>query len=343
MANAVTNNVEDLDETPKFASAKNNILPWEALAAPRYWLQLSNARHGCYWATNYAMNAPPISDLGRALTWFVLFLLLWGSLASVTGDAALPGGNLFTILVLFILAKLFGMAVELVKIPPLLGMLVVGIILSSIPEMGISEAIDTEWSGSLRSMALTVILLMAGLGLDPAALKRLSLMVFRLAFTPCLVEASVVATCTHFLLGFPWLWGFMLGFVLGAVTPAVVVPCLLSLSERGYGVDKGIPTLVIAASSVDDVLAISGFGVLLGLVFSKGDSMTWQFIQGPIEVAMGIAFGGIMGTLAWVLPNRSFEDKDRLRFFYLIGSGLVAVFGSEKMAFILAVTLGCPA
>ena len=54
------------------------------------------------------------------------------------------------------------------------------------------------------------------------------------------------------------MWGFMLGFVLAAVSPAVVVPCLLSLQEKGYGVDKGIPTLVIAAASVDDVLAISG-------------------------------------------------------------------------------------
>ena len=60
-------------------------------------------------------------------------------------------------------------------------------------------------------------------------------------------------------------------FVISAVSPAVVVPCLLSLSERGYGVDKGIPTLVIAASSIDDVLAISGFGILLGISFSEGE------------------------------------------------------------------------
>jgi len=61
--------------------------------------------------------------------------------------------------------------------------------------------------------------------------------------------------------------------VIAAVSPAVVVPCLLSLSERGYGIDKGIPTLVIAASSIDDVLAISGFGVMLGITFSEGESI----------------------------------------------------------------------
>ena len=61
---------------------------------------------------------------------------------------------------------------------------------------------------------------------------------FRLAFFPCLVEATVVAISSHLLLGFPWLWGFMLGFILAAVSPAVVVPCLLSLQERGFGVEK---------------------------------------------------------------------------------------------------------
>ena len=59
--------------------------------------------------------------------------------------------------------------------------------------------------------------------------------------------------------------------MISAVSPAVVVPCLLHLSEMGYGIAKGIPTLVIAASSIDDVLAISGFGVMLGISFSKGE------------------------------------------------------------------------
>ena len=101
-------------------------------------------------------------------------------------------------------------------------------------------------------------------------------MVIRLAFTPCLVETLVVGISARVLFKygleyeFPWLWGFLLGFVLAAVSPAVVVPSLLELQDKGYGVAKGIPTLVIAAASVDDVLAISGFSVLLGLAFQGG-------------------------------------------------------------------------
>ena len=102
-------------------------------------------------------------------------------------------------------------------------------------------------------------------------------MVFRLAFIPCLVETLTVAVASHLLLGFPWLWGFMLGFVLSAVSPAVVVPCLLQLREAGLGVDKGIPTLVIAAASVDDVLAISGFTIILGVTFQP-DASVWELV-----------------------------------------------------------------
>ncbi|XP_047736431.1 sodium/hydrogen exchanger 9B2-like [Hyalella azteca] len=153
-------------------------------------------------------------------------------------------------------------------LPPLLGMLLVGMALRSVAIVG--DSVDPNWSSSIRNIALVVILLRSGLGLDPKALKAMSLVVFRLAFVPCLVETTVVAFVSHFLLDFPWLWGFMLGFVLAAVSPAVVVPCLLQLSQQGYGVDKGILTLVIAAASIDDVIAISGFGVMLGMTFSEG-------------------------------------------------------------------------
>ena len=85
------------------------------------------------------------------------------------------------------------------------------------------------------------VIFLSLLGLDPDALKRLSGMVFRLAFTPCVVETTIVAIFSHLLLDLPLLWGFMMGFVLAAVSPAVVVPCLLAISEKGYGVAKGIP------------------------------------------------------------------------------------------------------
>ena len=156
-------------------------------------------------------------------------------------------------------------------------------------------------------------------------------MVFRLAFTPCLVETLVVAIASNLLLGFPWMWGFMLGFVLAAVSPAVVVPCLLSLQERGYGVDKGIPTLVIAAASVDDVLAISGFTILLGITFKPNQDIITVVFQGPKEAVIGLLFGLFWALLVVAFPGKDDEKMGRFRFMLLFLGGLLAYFGSQAV------------
>merc|ERR1712080_352082 len=162
----------------------------------------------------------------------------------------------------------------------------------------IGHDLDPQISRTLRSICLTVILLMAGLELDPVALMKLSAMVVRATFIPCFAEALMVAICSNLILGLPWTVGLMLGFVLAAVSPAVIIPCLMSLSQRGFGVKKGIPTLVIAACSADDVVAISGFGIFLGLTFNASASVWKLALHGPIEVLIGVTFGGVWGLLA---------------------------------------------
>ncbi|XP_018012556.2 sodium/hydrogen exchanger 9B2 [Hyalella azteca] len=280
-----------------------------------------------------AFTCPPHGKVGEVLTYVALLLLTWGALYAITGDASLPGGNLFSLLVVFVCSVIGGKITEACGLPPLLGMLLAGIALRSFPGIRIiGESLDLNYSASIRNIALVVILLRAGLGLDPKALKAMSLVVFRLACVPCLVEAIVGAIVSHFLLGFPWLWGFMLGFVLSAVSPAVVVPCLLQLSQQGYGVDKGIPTLVIAAASIDDVIAISGFGVMLGMTFSEG-SLTWQILHGPLEVVMGLSYGAVMGFICWILPNKQQQSCSLLQFGMLLTAGLFALFGSRKIEF----------
>ena len=143
----------------------------------------------------------------------------------------------------------------------------------------------------------------------------------------------------------PWLWGFMLGFVLSAVSPAVVVPCLLSLQSRGLGVAKGglgisslvvfsqnklshqpgIPTLVIAAASIDDVLAISCFTILVGIIFNPNTDLAGTVLQGPLEVFVGLIYGLFYGLLAVYLPAEPTSTGQRL--VVLVGGGLLALFG----------------
>merc|ERR1712242_622843 len=154
-------------------------------------------------------------------------------------------------------------------------------------------------------------------------------MVLKATFIPCFTEALAVAVLSHLILGFPWTVGFMLGFVLAAVSPAVIIPCLMSLSQRGYGVEKGIPTLVIAACSADDVVAISGFGIFLGITFNTGKPLWTLILHGPIEVLIGVGFGVFWGFLAQWIPNKDHHHVGFFRWLILLGGGLIALFGAH--------------
>ncbi|KAL8591353.1 hypothetical protein ACOMHN_052619 [Nucella lapillus] len=119
-------------------------------------------------------------------------------------------------------------------------------------------------------------------------------------------------------------------FVISAVSPAVVVPSLLSLSERGYGIEKGVPTLVMAASSIDDVLAITGFGVLTGITFSSGD-LAWNLLKGPVEAIVGTLVGIVLGVTLWYVPQKKSKHLVLFRSVMVVGMSLVAIFGSSKV------------
>merc|ERR1711970_1230418 len=118
---------------------------------------------------------------------------------------------------MLVVAYSAGWLLQQIKMPPLLGMLLTGIVLKNVPHIAVADGVDPDWYEATRSIALVVILLRACLGLNPTILKQLSAMVFRLAFLPCLAETTAVATASYLLLGLPWIWGFMLGFILAAV------------------------------------------------------------------------------------------------------------------------------
>ena len=248
--------------------------------------------------------------IGKLLILPLLWICLWLSSSDKHG---LPGGVLFALTTLFALALVFGKISQCLSLPPLLGMLLIGFVLRVLSDVTKSTifVVDTTWSSSLRSIALVVILTRAGLGLDLINLRRLSWSVLRLACIPNLTEATVDAIMAVVLFKMPWLWAFMLGFILSAVSPAVVVPSLLYLKDEKYGTKKGIPDLVLAAASFDDVLSISGFGICLGLSLSDGSSLAWDILRAPAELLTGIVGGIVLGIGAkWITPSAIEETKD---------------------------------
>ncbi|XP_067937026.1 sodium/hydrogen exchanger 9B2-like [Watersipora subatra] len=289
----------------------------------------------------YSIMCPPHGIVARILVTLFAVLLGFGLVWSMTGEEGLPGGTFFGIYVLFLLCSLAGLLMPYIRLPPLLGMLIMGCILGNVPYINVAKYIDSGWSAAIRSVALAVILTRAGLGLDPKALKRMSCVVIRLAFCPCTAEALICMVTAHFLLGFPLIWGLMLGFVLAAVSPAVVVPSLLELSDKGYGVDQGVPTLVIAAASLDDVLAISAFTILLSVAFSDTTNIGVTIVKGPLEALGGVIYGVIVGVITWYLPPSTHKNLDVTRSFLLLCGGLFALFGSTAAGIEGSGALGC--
>jgi len=169
----------------------------------------------------------------------------------------------------------------------------------------------------------------AGLELDPDKLWDLRVMVAKATFIPCFMEAGSVAILAHFLCGFPWTVGFAVGFLLAAVSLAVIIPVILPLIDQGWGLDKGIPTLVISACAADDVVAISGFGIFLGISFSEDADTTSLLLHGPIELALGIGFGLGWGLIAMWLPAASSPSVGFFRWCVVFGGGLIACYGSH--------------
>ncbi|CAN7937187.1 unnamed protein product [Ixodes hexagonus] len=286
------------------------------------------------------LSCPPEGPLSLGLAWLLVLALAWGSLWGLFGDGALPGGHFFSLLVLVCAAYVGGQIVKLIRLPPLLGMLITGFVLRNVDAINVVKHIEPSWASDLRSMALILILIRAGLGLDATVLRNLGGACLRLTCCPCLVECAAVAVSARFLLGFPWLWGTLLGFVLAAVSPAVVVPSMLWLQSEGWGVDKGIPTLVMAAASFDDVLAITGFGVALGIAFSKGN-LAWNIAKGPLEAIVGLFFGAVVGGLLWFLPSAKSGQRSTLRPLLLLLSGLCVMFAARRVEFGGSGPLGC--
>jgi solute carrier family 9B (sodium/hydrogen exchanger), member 1/2 len=231
--------------------------------------------------------------------------------------------ELIAFLLLFTAAAGGGWVASHCRMPPLLGMLAAGFLLRNLP-WELLHALPDRWSVALRLLALTVILLRAGLGLDLQALQRLRGACLRLACLPNLAEAVTVAVVASVLLKLPLLWGLLLGFVIAAVSPAVVVPSLLALQLRGYGRAQGIPTMVLAAASFDDVISITGFGMCLSLVFGgRGDiSLAASLLRAPMELLLGLGSGIVLGlACVWLR-----QAPAGLRFAWLLASGLVVVF-----------------
>ena len=217
---------------------------------------------------------------------------------------------LTSIALILLLGLFLGWIFSKCKLPSLIGMVLVGIIISPHALNLIDESMMLI-SGDLRRIALVIILTRAGLSLDITDLKRVGRPAILMCFVPACLEILGTILLAPKLLGVTVLEAAIIGSVIAAVSPAVIVPRMIRLIEEGYGKEKSIPQMILAGASVDDVFVIVVFTAFTALA-STGEISVTSFVQIPVSIVLGILFGGLVG-MALIAFFKKFHMRDSIK------------------------------
>lgn len=218
---------------------------------------------------------------------------------------------LLSISLILLVGMSVGWICKKMKLPSLLGMLITGIVLGPYMLNLLDDSI-LGISAELRKIALIIILTRAGLGLDLSGLKKIGRPAVLMCFVPASLELLGILLIAPKLLGISMLEAAILGAVLAAVSPAVVVPRMVKLMEEGYGVREGIPQLILAGASVDDVYVIVLFSTFLGMMQGESASVI-HFINIPISIFLGVGIGFLIGViLAYYFKKVHIRDTSKV-------------------------------
>ena len=235
---------------------------------------------------------------------------------------------LLSISLILILGMFMGWICKKIKLPSLLGMLITGIVLGPYG-LNLLDGSILGISADLRKIALIIILTRAGLGLDVSGLKKIGRPAVLMCFVPASFELIGMILLAPKLMGLTTLEAAIMGAVLAAVSPAVVVPRMVKLMDEGYGVKEGIPQLILAGASVDDVYVIVLFSTFVGMMQGEGASVL-KFVNIPISIFLGIAIGLLLGVLlAYFFKKVHIRDTSKMLIILSISFLLVVL--EDKM------------
>lgn len=229
---------------------------------------------------------------------------------------------LTSLALIFLFGLIFGALFQKLRLPPLLGMLIVGIVLGPYALNWLDDSL-LSISADLRQIALIIILTRAGLNLNISDLKKVGRPAILMCFLPACFEILGMLVLAPPLLHISYLDAAIMGAVVGAVSPAVIVPKMLRLMEEGYGTEKSIPQLILAGASVDDVFVIVLFSSFTGL--AKGESLSpWRFAEIPISILLGVLLGAALG-LALAFFFQKVHVRDSVKVLLLLSFSFLLV------------------
>ncbi len=224
---------------------------------------------------------------------------------------------------LLILGILVDWAFRKLTVPGLIGMLLLGVAFGP-NALGWIDPDLLTISGDLRLIALIVILLRAGFELSKNTLNQVGYRVLLLSAVPAVIEGVAITLLGPPLLGLSYLQSAILGSVLAAVSPAVVVPLMINFIGRNMGTEKGIPTMVLAASAIDDVFVIVIYSILVGMLAGQDVNIAWSLAGIPISIILGVGVGLIAG-LALFHIFRRFNPRATKRVLVILGVSVLLV------------------
>ncbi len=231
-------------------------------------------------------------------------------------------GMITTIILLggWIFSKLFSK----MQLPSVLGMVVFGILLSIFIKQ---YTTDVLWQISpfAKSMALIVILLRAGLGIKKETLAKTGKTSILMSFLPCIIEGSALTIAFHLIFGFGWAVSGLTAFLLAAVSPAVIVPSMLTFIESGLGRKREVPTIILAGASIDDVFAITLFSAFLGIAAGNSINLGKSLLMIPFSILSGILAGLILGLFLVNFFKFKFKIRDTEKILIILSLSLVIV------------------
>lgn len=231
---------------------------------------------------------------------------------------------LWSLALVFLGGLLAGEVFRRLRLPPLLGMLLVGIAFGPYA-LGLLDDSLLAISADLRKIALIIILTRAGLSLDIGDLRKVGRSAVLLCFVPATFEIVGTVILAPRLLGVSVLEAAIIGSVIAAVSPAVVVPRMLRLMDEEYGAKQGIPQMILAGASVDDVYVIVLFSSFTSLA-SGGTLSPLDFVRIPTSLVLGIAAGVLCGlALAWWFSHVHMRDSIKVVIFLALSFVLVTI------------------
>ena len=218
---------------------------------------------------------------------------------------------LLSISMILIVGMSMGWICQKCKVPSLIGMLATGVVLGPYV-FNLLDSSILGISAELRKIALIIILTRSGLGLDMSELKKIGRPAVLMCFVPASFELIGIIILASNLMGLTILEAAIMGAVLAAVSPAVVVPRMVKLMDEGYGTKEGIPQLILAGASVDDVYVIVLFSTFVGMMQGEGVSVL-RLINIPVSILLGILIGLLLGfVLAFFFKKVHIRDTSKV-------------------------------